>query len=110
MERLDAAQRATSAALEDAAMVKEAMTQEIALLQNQLSAAQAAQAQAEAEVGELRAALATEKDRAFRAEVEVSELQSKLQTLDELERELRDLKEVNGKKGSGGLWGYISGA
>lgn len=91
-------------------MVKEAMSQEIALLQNQLSAVQSAQAHAEAQVEELRTALAAEKDRAFRAEVEVSELREKLQSLDELEREIRSYKEGDGKKGGGGLWGYISGA
>lgn len=112
-EKLEAAQKATSIALEDAAMAKEAMGQELALMQNQLSAVQAAQAASEADVQELRAALTAEKDRAFRAEVEVSELQGKLQMMDELEKELlkcKDMLENKDKKGSGGLWGYIAGA
>jgi chromosome segregation ATPase len=112
-DKLDAAQKATSIALEDAAMAKEAMGQELALMQNQLSAVQAAQAASEAEVHELRAALTAEKDRAFRAEVEVSELQGKLQMMDELEKELLKYKDMlvdKDKKGSGGLWGYIAGA
>ena len=85
---------------------------ELGRLRKQLEVAEGERDQAELELKELRAALASERDRAFRAEVQVSELQSKLQLMDELERELEKYKEAvaeKSKKG-GGLWGYISGA
>ena len=108
------ANKADSAALQDAALAKEALSQELSLLQTQLSAANAARASAEAEVQELTEALAQERDARLRSEVEVSELRAKLQQMDELEQELQKHKvaaaEQAGRKGGGGLWGYISGA
>jgi chromosome segregation ATPase len=97
--------------MQDAAVAKEAMAQELALLQNQLSAAQSARASAEAQVHELTEALAKERDRAFKADCVISDLQAKLSTMDELEQELRAYKTASEQsKKAGGLWGYISGA
>lgn len=81
-------------------------------LRQQLEAAQQAAAAAEAEAAALREELAAEKDRAFRAEVQVSAAQDKLRQAGELEQELAKHKETAAEQGkkAGGLWGYISGA
>jgi chromosome segregation ATPase len=113
LETPETSRQIATAVLEEAVMAKEAMQQELALMRSELSAARAGQEEAESEVKELSAALAGERDKVFKLEIEVSELRTKLQTLDELEFECRKYKEMLAEresKAAGGLWGYISGA
>lgn len=112
VEKAEAIQKTATALLEEAARTKEAMQQELALTRDELSQLQTSHAQAESEVKSLQAALASEKDKAFRLEVEVSELKSRLQGMDELELEVRRYKQMMAEreKKSGGVWGFISGA
>jgi hypothetical protein len=93
-------------------MAQQAQSQELEVAQNELAAAWEAHAASEAEVRRLRDALSVEKDRAFRAEVQVSELQVQLRHMGELEQELRKYKEPASQQGqrSSGLWGYLGGS
>ena len=111
-EKAEAIQKTAAALLEEAARGKEAMQQELALTRDELAQLQTSHAQAEAEVQNLQAALTSEKDKAFRLEVEVSELKSRLQGMDELELECRRYKQMlaEREKKVGGVWGFISGA
>ena len=110
--QLEEAHRAATAALEDATAANSSLKGEVESLRQQLEAAQQAAAAAEAEAAALREELAAEKDRAFRAEVQVSAAQDKLRQAGELEQELAKHKETAAEQGkkAGGLWGYISGA
>lgn len=111
-DKAETIQKTATALLEEAARAKEAMQQELALTRDELSQLQTSHAQAEGEVKTLQAALSAEKDKAFRLEVEVSELKSRLQGMDELELECRRYKQMiaEREKKAGGVWGFISGA
>jgi hypothetical protein len=93
-------------------MAREALSQELEVARNELAAACEAHAASEAEVRRLRDALSVEKDRAFRAEVQVSELQVQLRHMGELEQELHKYKDLASLPGprTSGLWGYFAGA
>eukprot|EP00892_Ulva_mutabilis_P007657 jgi/Ulvmu1/5263/UM022_0057.1 len=111
-ENAEAIQKTAAALLEEAARAKEGMQQELALTRDELAQLQTSHAQAEGEVKTLQAALAAEKDKAFRLEVDVSELKTRLQGMDELELECRRYKQMlaEREKKAGGVWGFISGA
>lgn len=111
-DKAEAIQKTATALLEEAARAKEEMHQELALTRDELAQLQTTHAQAESELKTVQAALASEKDKAFRLEVEVSELKSRLQGMDEMELECRRYKQMlaEREKKAGGVWGFISGA
>ena len=81
-------------------------------LQQHLDAAQHGLAAAEERAQTAQAELAAERDRAFKLEVELSELQAKLQGMQELELECRKYKQMlaERERKSAGIWGYVTGA
>lgn len=94
-----------AAMLEETSIAREALQQELDLAQNALAAAEERAQTAQEE-------LAAEKDRALKLEVELSEMQTKLQGMQELELECRKYKQMlaeRERKGSG-IWGYVTGA
>lgn len=100
-----AAAKNAAAMLEEASIAREALQQELAMAQNGLAAAEERAQAAQAE-------LAAEKDRVLKLEVELSDMQTKLQGMEELELECRKYKQMlaeRERKGSG-IWGYVTGA
>ncbi|KNA05308.1 hypothetical protein SOVF_191650 [Spinacia oleracea] len=73
------------------------------------------------ELQSVRGQLAAEQSRCFKLEVDVAELRQKLQTMEQLEKELELLRRQKAaseqaalsakqKQGSGGVWGWLAGA
>jgi hypothetical protein len=59
-----------------------------------------------------RSQLSSEQAKSLKLEAEVAELQEKLSLLAEQEKELQKLRQLTNesqKRGTGGIWGYISG-
>lgn len=94
-----------AAVLEEASMAREALQQELDMARHALAVSEEHAQTAQTE-------LAAEKDRALKLEVELSDLQMKLQGMQELEMECRKYKQMlaeRERKGSG-IWGYVTGA
>lgn len=63
-------------------------------------------------VEDLRHALSSEQAKVLKLEAQLAEATEKLSSVAELERELQRHQKMaadDARKGSGGLWGYISG-
>jgi chromosome segregation ATPase len=91
--------------LEEVSLARDALQEELHVTKNALAAA-------EEHVQTTQAALAAEKDRVLKLEVELSEMQTKLQGMQELEVECRKYKQMlaeRERKGAG-IWGYVTGA
>jgi hypothetical protein len=97
--------KSAAAMLEEVSLARDALQQELHVTKNALAAA-------EEHVQTTQAALAAEKDRVLKLEVELSEMQTKLQGMQELEVECRKYKQMlaeRERKGAG-IWGYVTGA
>ncbi|WIA35517.1 hypothetical protein OEZ86_003944 [Tetradesmus obliquus] len=95
---------------------KEEAAVQINMLSRQLTGAQAQAAAAEKAAEESRQLLSAEQAKTLKLEAQLAELHERLGGLGELERELaryrkleKDSAAAAAQKGSGGLWGYISG-
>lgn len=71
------------------------------------------------ELQSVRGQLAAEQSRCFKLEVDVAELRQKLQTMEQLEKELELLRRqkaaseqaaLKQRQGSGGVWGWLAGS
>ncbi|KAG2435000.1 hypothetical protein HYH02_011998 [Chlamydomonas schloesseri] len=116
--QLEGARREAESAIRESAAAKEGAAHELALLRKQLATAQGALAEANKALEETRAALGSEQAKVLKLEAQSAELQAKLSSMSELERELDKYrraareaaeKEAAAKKSSG-LWGYIAGS
>ncbi|KAL2924832.1 Acyl-CoA-binding domain-containing protein 4 [Bienertia sinuspersici] len=72
------------------------------------------------ELQSVRGQLAAEQSRCFKLEVDVAELRQKLQTMEQMEKELELLRRQKAaseqaalsakqRQGSGGVWGWLAG-
>lgn len=106
------ADEAAAAAALEAASARDTASRELALMRRMLATAQAQKDDAEAESQDAKGALADERDRSLQLEAQVSELQSQLESMKELQGEVDKYKGLlaDHEKKGGGLWGYISGA
>ncbi|KAG2425945.1 hypothetical protein HXX76_013318 [Chlamydomonas incerta] len=116
--QLEGARREAESAIRESAAAKEGAAHELALLRKQLATAQGSLAEANKALEETRAALGSEQAKVLKLEAQSAELQAKLGSMAELERELDKYrraareaaeKEAAAKKSSG-LWGYIAGS
>ncbi|KQK12274.1 acyl-CoA-binding domain-containing protein 6 [Brachypodium distachyon] len=89
-------------------------------LKEEITEAEARNAELTKELQAVRGQLAAEQSRCFKLEVDVAELRQKLQSLDALEREVELLRrqraaseqaalDAKQKQGSGGVWGWLVG-
>jgi chromosome segregation ATPase len=89
-------------------------------LKEEITEAEARNAELTKELQAVRGQLAAEQSRCFKLEVDVAELRQKLQSLDALEREVELLRrqkaaseqavlDAKQKQGSGGMWGWLVG-
>ena len=111
--QLEAAKRDAEAALREAASAKESAGHELVLLRKDLNKAHASLAEANKGLEDAKVSLSREREKVMKLEAEAAELQKKLGAASELQKEVealrRVVKETEAKKGSGGVWGYISG-
>ncbi|PNW86136.1 hypothetical protein CHLRE_02g074650v5 [Chlamydomonas reinhardtii] len=116
--QLEGARREAESAIRESAAAKEGAAHELALLRKQLATAQGSLAEANKALDDTRAALGSEQAKVLKLEAQSAELQAKLGSMAELERELDKYrraareaaeKEAAAKKSSG-LWGYIAGS
>ena len=111
--QLEGARRDAEAALREAASAKEGAGHELALLRSDLNKAHTALAEAGKGWEGAKQGLARERERVMKLEAEVAELNKRLGAAAELQKEVealrRYVKEAEAKKGSAGVWGYLSG-
>ena len=111
--QLEGARRDAEAALREAASAKEGAGHELALLRSDLNKAHTALAEASKGWEGAKQGLARERERVMKLEAEVAELNKRLGAAAELQKEVealrRYVKEAEAKKGSAGVWGYLSG-
>lgn len=100
----------------EVASAKDVASQELQLMRRELITAQDGQAQAVKELAEAMQQLADEQSKCLRLEVQVAELQQKLDGMAEIEKEVEtirrkeaDAKAEEEKKKKGGIWSYIAG-
>ncbi|XP_010674725.2 acyl-CoA-binding domain-containing protein 4 isoform X1 [Beta vulgaris subsp. vulgaris] len=90
-------------------------------LKQELAEAENRNADLVKELQSVRGQLAAEQSRCFKLEVDVAELRQKLQTMEQLEKELELLRRQKAaseqaalnakqKQGSGGVWGWLAGS
>lgn len=111
--QLAIAVREAESAVQEAAASKESASHELVLIRRQLTAAQTQASTAEQELADARSLLQAEQNKVLRLEAQIAELHERLQSMEDLEKELqkyrREEKESEQHKKSGGIWGYISG-